>query len=132
MKSAKLREENITNLKLHTRNTLQTIIKCYLRTMRGRSPTKKEKEWMDSIANFGCVVCHLFYGCYSPAEIHHIDGKTKPQAHLLTLPLCFKHHREGANNDMYVSRHPFKNEFERRYGKQTDLLDRLVELIEND
>ena len=100
--------------------------------MQGRTPNKKEKQWMDSISNFGCIVCKLFYQCDSPAEIHHIDGKTKPGAHLKTLPLCYKHHREGVNNDMYVSRHPFKKEFEKRYGKQYDLLERLQELIEND
>lgn len=100
--------------------------------MQGRAPNKKEKQWMDSISNFGCIVCKLFYQCDSPAEIHHIDGKTKPEAHLKTLPLCYKHHREGVNNDMYVSRHPFKKEFESRYGNQYDLLERLKELVEND
>lgn len=100
--------------------------------MQGRSPNKKEKQWMDSISNFGCIVCKLFYQCNSPAEIHHIDGKTKPEAHFKTLPLCYKHHREGVNNDMYVSRHPFKREFEKRYGNQYNLLERLKELIEND
>jgi rubredoxin len=100
--------------------------------MQGRTPNKKEKQWMDSISNFGCIVCKLFYQCDSPAEIHHIDGKTKPEAHLKTLPLCYKHHREGVNNELYVSRHPFKKEFENRYGNQYHLLERLKELVEND
>jgi len=100
--------------------------------MQGRSPNKEEKDWMDAISNFGCIVCHLFYDCHSPSEVHHIDGKTKPQAHLMTLGLCYKHHREGINNDLYVSRHPFKREFEKRYGKQTDLLIKLKELIDNE
>ena len=99
--------------------------------MQGRSPNKEERDWMDSISNFGCIVCHLFYDCQSPAEVHHIDGKTKPRAHLMTLGLCYMHHREGINNDLYVSRHPFKREFERRYGKQTDLLEKLKSLINN-
>jgi len=97
--------------------------------LRGRSPTKVEKDWMDAISNLGCIVCKIHYDCMTPAEIHHIDGKTKPNAHLMSLPLCYKHHREGVNNDMYVSRHPFKREFEKRYGKQTDLLKKLQEII---
>jgi rubredoxin len=97
--------------------------------LKGRSPTKEEKEWMDKISEFGCIICKLFYDCHTPPEIHHIDGKTKPQAHLMTLPLCYKHHREGANNEMYVSRHPFKKEFEKRYGRQKDLLQKLRELL---
>ena len=84
---------------------------------------------MDSISNFGCIVCKLFYQCDSPAEIHHIDGKTKPEAHLKTIPLCFRHHREGVNNELYVSRHPFKHEFEERYGTEEILLQKVKELI---
>jgi hypothetical protein len=97
--------------------------------MKGRTPTKKEKEWMDKISEYGCIVCRENFNCITPAEIHHIDGKTKLNAHLMSLPLCYKHHREGANNESYVSRHPFKKEFEKRYGKQTDLLKRLQDII---
>jgi hypothetical protein len=97
--------------------------------MKGRSPSKEERTWMDSVANFGCIVCHLFHECYYPSEVHHIDGKTNPNAHLHTIGLCFRHHREGANNDMYVSRHPFRYEFEERYGTQEELLKKTKELI---
>ena len=100
--------------------------------MKGRSPTKKEREWMDKIVQIGCIVCREHLHCYSPAEVHHIDGKTKPEAHFNTLPLCYNHHREGANNDAYVSRHPFRKEFEKRYGKQSDLLKRVQEIINDD
>ena len=68
-------------------------------------------------------------------EIHHIDGKTKkasedyPGCHMLTIPLCYEHHREGANNDLYVSRHPFKAEFEKRYGTEMELLEKIKELV---
>ena len=58
--------------------------------MKGRQPNKQEKLWMDSISQVGCIVCKLLYDAYTPAEIHHIDGKTKkasedyPGCHLLT------------------------------------------------
>lgn len=84
---------------------------------------------MSSISQLGCIVCKLYYDCDSPAEVHHIDGKTKPDAHLKTIPLCFRHHREGVNNDMYVSRHPYKNEFVSRYGTELSLLEKLKELL---
>ena len=84
---------------------------------------------MDQITNLGCIVCRLHYDCETPAEVHHIDGKTKAGAHFKTIPLCFKHHREGVNNELYVSRHPFKNEFEKRYGKEEELLSEVKKLI---
>tara|TARA_R100000734_G_C3306663_1_gene97169 strand:- start:214 stop:441 length:228 start_codon:yes stop_codon:yes gene_type:complete len=67
--------------------------------------------------------------CYTPAEIHHLYGSKKPQCHFFTLPLCYRHHREGANNDIYVSRHPFKTEFVKRYGTETYLLEKVKEIV---
>jgi len=84
---------------------------------------------MNSIVQLGCIVCRVHYDCDSPAEVHHIDGKTKPDAHLKTIPLCFRHHREGVNSEFYVSRHPFKHEFEERYGTEESLLQKVKELI---
>ena len=78
----------------------------------------------------GCIVCKLYLDCYTPAEIHHIDGKTKPGAHLKTIGLCFRHHREGVNNELYVSRHPNKREFEKRYGTEQEILKKVNREIE--
>jgi hypothetical protein len=97
--------------------------------MQSRTPTKEEKEWMNKVADMGCIVCSEFYGADSPAEVHHLDGKTKKGAHLLTIPLCYRHHREGANNKMYVSRHPYLYEFEKRYGTQESLLEKVKEYV---
>ena len=84
---------------------------------------------MDSVSQVGCIVCKVHYDCFTPAEVHHIDGKTKPGAHLKTIGLCYRHHREGVNNEMYVSRHPFKAEFVKRYGTEFDLLEKVQEII---
>ena len=97
--------------------------------MKGRTANKKEKIWMDKISSLGCIVCRLHYDCESPAEIHHIDGKTKPDAHINTIPLCYRHHREGVNNNLYVSRHPYKNEFIKRYGTEENLLEEVKKLL---
>ena len=97
--------------------------------MLGRTPTKLEKKWMDSLSELGCIVCKLHMDCYSPAEIHHIQGSRKPGCHLSTLPLCYRHHREGVKNDLYVSRHPFKTEFVKRYGTEMYLLQKVKEFL---
>ena len=93
--------------------------------MKSHKPTKKEQEWMDKIQDFGCVICQRTFRTYSPAEIHHIEGKTAPGSHLLTIPLCYAHHRGGEDNLLYTSRHPFKKKFEKRYGSEYDLLNYL-------
>ena len=84
---------------------------------------------MDSLSELGCIVCRLHMDCYSPAEIHHINGSRKPGCHFFTLPLCYRHHREGVKNDLYVSRHPFKAEFVKRYGTEMYLLEKTKEVL---
>lgn len=98
-------------------------------SMKGRSPNKEEKIWMSKIIEQGCIVCRLEHDVYTPAEVHHIDGKVKPQAHLKTLALCPNHHRMGLNNELIVSRHPYKAEFVKRYGTEIELLNKLKDLV---
>ena len=93
--------------------------------MKSRNPTRAERDWMDAITNHGCVVCQREFGIFTDAEIHHIDGKTKPGAHLKTIPLCYRHHREGEDCNGYTSRHPYKKRFEGRYGREEELLEAL-------
>lgn len=91
--------------------------------MKGRSANAVDKKWMDDITQLGCCVCHRQFNVTTPAEVHHIDGKTKQGAHLNSIPLCYKHHRSGEDNASYTSRHPFKKRFEDRYGSQKSLLE---------
>jgi len=97
--------------------------------VKGRTPTAEEDRYMDQVRDLGCIVCRLFQGVESPAEIHHIDGKTKPGAHFKTIGLCELHHRSGQNNDHCISRHPWKKRFEHRYGTEGELLERTRELV---
>ena len=94
--------------------------------MKGRTPTAEEKRHMSAVADLGCIVCLMNHGVKSPAEIHHIDGKTKPGAHYHVIPLCYLHHRGGEDCDEYTSRHPHKKRFERRYGTELDLLHEVL------
>lgn len=95
-----------------------------------RSPTKADKVRFAQLQEMGCIVCRLYLEVYSPPEIHHIAGKTKAGAHQKTIPLCFRHHREGADCDKYTSRHPHKLRFEERYGREITLLQAVNEHLE--
>lgn len=97
--------------------------------MKSHSATKEEKEWMDAIVQLGCIVCRLHLGVKTPAEVHHIDGKVKPGAHLNTIPLCPNHHRAGLATPMCVSRHPYKAQFIERYGSEEYLHEQTSSLI---
>jgi len=100
--------------------------------MKGRTPTAEERRWMSRIQEFGCCVCRKVFGVLTPAEIHHIDGKTKVDAHLKSIPLCYHHHRSGVDSEQVTSRHPFKGRFEDRYGSQLELLEWVRERINED
>jgi hypothetical protein len=85
--------------------------------MNSRTPDKEEKAWMQEARQIGCIVCVLFCDVppwTTPEEytaIHHIDGSTKPGAHLLTIPLCAAHHQTGPN-----ARHKNKTRFTENFG----------------
>ena len=84
---------------------------------------------MDKVSQIGCIVCRNQGNLFVPSEIHHTQGKTKDNAHFLVLPLCFQHHREGTMNGLWVSRHPWKKEFEKRYGTELELLEQVKEIL---
>lgn len=97
--------------------------------LKGKQPTKSESKHMSKVADLGCIVCRR-KGIFNPAEIHHTQGKTKPDSHFLVLPLCFEHHRMGSDKEP-ISRHPYKKRFEDSYGKESDLLEEVSRLLED-
>lgn len=97
--------------------------------LKGRQPNKAESKHMSEVAELGCIVCRK-NGFITPAEIHHTQGKTKPNSHFMVLPLCFEHHRRGGDREP-ISRHPYKKRFEDAYGNEEELLAE-VELLLND
>lgn len=100
------------------------------RGMKGRQPTAEEARFMEAIAALGCIACKKD-GWHNPdVSLHHIDGRTKPGAHLLTLPLCAGHHQHGTGtNPTLIAVHPYKARFEERYGTQRELLAECVAMI---
>lgn len=98
--------------------------------MKGRSPNAFEKQWHDALASLGCIACYQD-GIHQPiVSIHHIDGRTKPNAHIFCLPLCAGHHQDGTGNDkQMIAVHPWKSRFEARYGTQMQLLEVCTTLL---
>ena len=98
--------------------------------LKGRKPTKAEKDHMRNVVDLGCIVC-LNQGIGSLAEVHHMDGKTKKGAHFKVLPLCYVHHRHGRDKEP-ISRHPYKKRFEDAYGTEEELLEKVGEFLKKD
>lgn len=91
----------------------------------------ERQKWLMRLQDIGCIVCLNEYDIRSAPDIHHIlRGKGRIDD-FHTLPLCPNHHRMGVNNAEYVSRHPWKNEFEKRYGTEMELLEQVREIIKN-
>lgn len=93
--------------------------------MKSRTPTIAEKEWMNKIGDFGCIVCFNNGVTDGPVSIHHIEGRVKPSAHLLTIPLCGLHHQGKYG----IGLHSGKAEWEKRYGTQITLLKQVRSLL---
>lgn len=100
--------------------------------MKGKTPTKAEKAFHDQLAQLGCIACFMDGHRNMEVSIHHIDGRTKPGAHLKVLPLCAGHHQDGTGIPGLIAVHPWKRRFEDKYGKQEELLALCHELLERD
>ena len=91
--------------------------------------TVAEQKWMEQIVDFGCIVCYLFHnGAKTPAEVHHLTSGGKRQGHLMSIPLCFGHHR-GNELPFKTARHPTGDRFKAKYGSEIDLLITTRELV---
>jgi len=85
--------------------------------------TKQVKEYMNRVANLGCICCHQLGFPDTPAEIHHIRsgvGMGQKSSNYDIIPLCPTHHRTG---DWGTAYHRGPKEFEKRYGTELELLE---------
>lgn len=90
--------------------------------------TKSEKQYQDSVRFLGCICCRLFMNIFSPCEIHHLLRGGRRIGEDYVLGLCQIHHRGQINTPEAVSRHPWRREFEARYGTELELLEKTREL----
>ena len=92
------------------------------------NPTKAEKAFWDDLCSIvGCIACRIDGIFNTHVSIHHIDGRTKPGAHMKVLPLCDRHHQTGGEEAPSV--HPWKARFEAKYGKQMELLSECKKIM---
>ena len=91
--------------------------------MKGKSVTAEQKRFHDALASLGCIACRLDGNHQPIVSIHHIDGRTKPDAHWLVLALCAGHHQNGTGAPGLIAVHPWKARFETHYGNQLCLLE---------
>ena len=89
--------------------------------------TKEQKAFQALARDLGCIVCKG-EGVDSPAEIHHILSGSRRIGEYSVLGLCQIHHRGQINTAKAVSRHPWRREFEARYGTEKELLEKTREL----
>ena len=98
--------------------------------MKGTTPTKAQRAFWTHLCTLGCIACRLDGRRNTVATIHHVDGRTKPWAHWLVLPLCAGHHQDGTGARGLIAVHPFTARFESKYGKQRLLLGRALDMLE--
>ena len=96
--------------------------------MKGRNPTAAERRHMAMVRELGCIACRNMSIWTPPqfTQIHHIDGKTKPGAHLRVLPLCDRHHSRYHQTGLHYNR----VEWEAEHGTQDELLKQVQGLLE--
>jgi hypothetical protein len=98
--------------------------------MKGKNPNAAEKRFHNQIASLGCIACFMDGRYMEEVSIHHIDGRTKPGAHMKVLGLCAGHHQDGTGIPGLVAVHPWKARFEKMYGKQSEILQLCRELLD--
>lgn len=82
--------------------------------------TKAERQYLNRVAEMGCIACKKLGFTGTPAEIHHIRngvGLSQRSSHFDVIPLCPHHHRHGKD-----AIHQSKKLFEKRFGTEKDLL----------
>lgn len=92
--------------------------------MKGRARSAEEEKLHDRIAALGCVACRQDGVFNTYVSIHHVHGRTRPDAHKHVLPLCHPHHQ---GDDTALAVHQNKTQWEARYGKQDDLVKEMFE-----
>lgn len=91
--------------------------------------SKAEEEFQTRVRELGCIACRVMGVFGTPCDIHHILHGGRRVGEMDVLGLCPSHHRSDINNKHIVSRHPWRREFETRYGTEAQLLERTRKLV---
>jgi hypothetical protein len=100
-----------------------------LNLAKKKSKTKDEKNWLNRISNFGCVICKKHYEINDPppANCHHIRqgmGTGQKNSHYMVLPLCHHHHQ---GQDGF---HHAPKTWQDKYGTEAELLEWVLDKME--
>ena len=82
--------------------------------------TREEKQYLNDVAQLGCIACRMNGFSGTPAEVHHQrkgTGAGRRASHFDTIPLCPGHHR---HDDDAIHRSP--KLFEELYGLESELV----------
>lgn len=81
------------------------------------------------IRDQGCIVCLNWLKVHNDGDIHHCLAGGRRAGEDKVICLCPTHHRSGQNTKDYVSRHPWRREFARRYGTDQELFELTMERL---
>ena len=89
---------------------------------------KAEKEYLDKVANLGCIVCRNLGHHGTPAAIHHIGNGTmgKRASNFDVIPLCGYHHQSGPVGHAV---HAGRKSFAENHGTEQELLEQVRGLL---
>lgn len=77
---------------------------------------------MDKLTSYGCIACKIDGNGHVQPAIHHMLSGGRRIGHLFTLPLCQPGHHMDGQQLGRISRHPWKRQFEQKYGTEQELL----------
>ena len=78
------------------------------------------------MASYGCYCCRFHGIANSHVLIHHCEGRTKPNAHMMILPLCDAHHSPYIVGGL----HENKTRWQRTYGTELGCVRTLFDYFE--
>lgn len=89
--------------------------------------TRKERNYLQTVAQLGCIACRMNGQPGTPAEVHHQrsgTGAGRRASHFDTMPLCPGHHRF-----YHDAIHRNATLFTRRYGSEQALVKQTREEV---
>ncbi|WP_163835569.1 Ref family recombination enhancement nuclease [Spartinivicinus ruber] len=95
---------------------------------------KEQKNFYYALVEYvGCIACRQAGTFSNWVTIHHINSKKSNNGHWYVLPLCSGHHKHGEGHESlkWFAVHPFKENFERRYGTQHELYIQSLTILDH-
>ena len=84
---------------------------------------KNKRAYFNKVAELGCIICAM------PAEIHHLrTGAGIGIKSNDVIPLCPVHHRNGGYG---IAIHAGQKTFEANFGTEIELLEKTINLLNN-